>query len=97
MELNKNQKMILSVFLNFFIPGSGYLVLQKRLLFGILILASQLLLLIYYFTNEEEYKKIFTDILYLLSVFIAAFAFAYDAYELAKREEETTKSADNQI
>ncbi|MCX8166590.1 MAG: hypothetical protein N3E37_01940 [Candidatus Micrarchaeota archaeon] len=84
MAIKTDKKLIaiVAAFANFWIPGSGYLILQKRLVFGVIMLASQLLGLIFYFTDELVYSRATNNILFVISVLLLGLAFAYDAYEL---------------
>ncbi len=76
----------LAALLNFFIWGPGYLYLRKRVLFGYLVLASEVCLIIWW-TLPGNWELLESTIGYgwfLLWSTILAIAFAIDAYNTAK-------------
>ncbi len=72
---------------NFILPGLGYIYLKKRLNFGIILLISQILiyLSVYVFPLAEIPPLDTGSYLAALSLLLFHLAFAYDAYNEAKR------------
>lgn len=78
-------KVFLPVIANLLLPGAGYLILQKRVTFGLLVLASTISG--YLVTFLEQMPNPVTPVgkmLCLLTLVLFSMAFAYDAYQLAK-------------
>ena len=72
--------------LNFFLPGLGYIILGKRIVFGWLILVSGVGLVILSFAYDTGGEMTTPDIIGAALSILMSFAFAYDAYQIAQEE-----------
>lgn len=82
-----------AAFFNFFLPGLGYIALQKRVVFGWLLIATDVLWLTWGFFEPSIGAStwIFGSIpqsfsLGLIAMTTNGIAFGYDAYQLAKEK-----------
>jgi hypothetical protein len=81
-------------------PGLGYLLIKERVVFGALVLTSTVLLGIVMFTDPSQaFATVLVAVtptgrmLEGLSYGLGMLAFAYDAYELARRKRLVSKTA----
>jgi hypothetical protein len=86
---NANMRAVLIGLVNAILPGVGYVILRKRVIFGALVLASTILWIIsgFFETYAESFfiastlnGRIFEAFAYV----VLFAAFGYDAYSLAK-------------
>ena len=74
---------------NYTFPGLGYILLGKRMLFGVLMMTCVAVQAIQMYIDPYPYviayaTTTFSLFLALFSIFMFQIAFAYDAYRLAK-------------
>ena len=75
-------------FYNFFLPGLGYIVLQKRVVFGWLLLIGDIFHLVWSFSAPEQTVPPWAAVDWFNAAggLLIMSAFAYDAYQLAKEQ-----------
>ncbi|MFH1770787.1 MAG: hypothetical protein ABH828_04485 [archaeon] len=76
----KKKNPTLAAFLNFIIPGLGYIYANKRLQFGWLVLLSMVLYTLYSYDKPQ----LLSEGMLTLSFVVLSFAFAFDVYRELK-------------
>ncbi|GEM_PF-5178116 len=79
------KKTWIAVLLNFFISGSGYLYLKKKMLFGSLVLTGEIFFLLSLIFTKEDFIRMLLNPFILIGGLIWVIAICYDSYKINQK------------